>query len=176
MATILENILLSTTFYKPQSWVPGKSEEINRQINLFARNSNEAAMVIAHMICDSDGFTHTVDTEKSNAPYHGRGYIKLVRGENYKQASYDLFGDNRLISNPDAINYSVELCTRVSLWVWDKKVRPVLARSSSTGSFLLTTKAINRDVGNYSDHASKRYAVYCQAARMLGVKNLFKYE
>ncbi|XP_055543604.1 uncharacterized protein LOC129729145 [Wyeomyia smithii] len=176
MANILESILQSTKYYAPESWVPGKSEEIARLINLCARDGNEAALIITHMICDSNGFRHTVETggaDQFYTPYYGRGYIKLTWRGNYQEASRDLCEED-LIHNPDIINSSVEWCTRVSLWYWEKRVRPVLDRSVDK-SFHFVAKTFNPEAERDSDYGSERYEVYCQAARMLGVKSLMSY-
>ncbi|XP_055550837.1 uncharacterized protein LOC129733207 [Wyeomyia smithii] len=173
MSSALESILLSTKYYAPESWVPGKSTEIARQINGFVRDSNEAAMLIAYMICDSNGFRVTIESGGAgtfHAPYYGRGYIKLCWRSNYEEASRDLC-DPRILHNPDVINSSVELCTRVSIWYWEKKIRPVLARSARK-TFFDVTKIFNPGADKGSTYVAERYSVYCQAARVLGVTNL----
>lgn len=92
--------------------------------------------------------------------YYGRGYIQLTWGANYKDASNDLFKDDRLLQNPDTVATNEDYAWGVSLWYWKSKVKPGLA---GTFNFGLATKAINGALecsGSNTDKAKKRYQIY----------------
>lgn len=92
--------------------------------------------------------------------YYGRGYIQLSWGANYKEASNELFNDDRLLQNPDTVATNEDYAWDASLWYWKAKVRPTLA---GTFNFGLATKAINGALecsGSNTDKAKKRFQIY----------------
>src|SRR2546428_339135 len=55
--------------------------------------------------------------------YYGRGYIQLTHAYNYAAASKALYGDDRLVKNPDLVK-NEEVAWRVSFWYWKNRVHP----------------------------------------------------
>jgi predicted chitinase len=72
--------------------------------------------------------------------YYGRGYIQLTWGANYKNASMDLYNDDRLLQNPDQVATDEDTAWAVSFHYWKYFVKPTLG---TTNQFGLATKAIN---------------------------------
>ncbi|XP_053690883.1 uncharacterized protein LOC128739421 [Sabethes cyaneus] len=133
-------------------------------------------MFVAHLIHESGGFQHREEIGRGRGqPYgttfYGRGYIQLTWEGNYQAASYDIFGDSRLVTNPDCVSASPRLSMRVSVWYWEERVRP---QAGSFRNFYATTKAINGGLETSPCHpaAKKRYSFYRKAADVLGVANL----
>ena len=48
--------------------------------------------------------------------YRGRGFIQLTGKRNYTAASIALFGDDRLVRNPDLISSDPKIAAKVSAW------------------------------------------------------------
>jgi putative chitinase len=55
------------------------------------------------------------------ARYSGRGYIQLTGKYNYAEASKALFGDNRLVQNPELVERP-EIAAKTSVWFWQNRV------------------------------------------------------
>ena len=51
--------------------------------------------------------------------YRGRGLIQITGKNNYRQCSVDLFGDDRLLDNPDLL-LEPRYALLSALWFWDK--------------------------------------------------------
>ncbi|XP_058826857.1 uncharacterized protein LOC131686873 [Topomyia yanbarensis] len=143
---------------------------IVRQINIAINDRNEAAMFIAHLIQQSGGFKYRDRPGKGHpdAPYSSRGYIQLTWKYNYEAASSEIYGDDRLVQNPELLSSDPETSMNVSVWFWIKRVRPTAAPFTN---FYLTTKAINgTEEDSFSNPtAKKRYAFYLKAASVLGI-------
>ncbi|CAH1401033.1 unnamed protein product [Nezara viridula] len=73
--------------------------------------------------------------------YFGRGYIQLTGKDNYRRASKDLYGDDRLVRNPDLVAKDEDAAFFTAGWYWKNKVarRPEVKR----GMFGAATRAIN---------------------------------
>ncbi|XP_055531541.1 uncharacterized protein LOC129722255 [Wyeomyia smithii] len=175
MGTILEAILKATKYYYDTSLDEPKAKEIVERINFTVRDRNEAAMLIAFLIVESDGFTWTENdsVESFFSPYHGRGYIKLRCGSNYNDASRDLYEDDRLLKTPDFVATgatfpAVTSCLDASLWVWKKRVQPLLARLPLV-TFYMVMKALIGEGDKDSVSLKERYDVYVIAAKHLGL-------
>ncbi|KAJ1983395.1 hypothetical protein H4R34_001309 [Dimargaris verticillata] len=137
----------------------------------------EAAMLVAQLIWESGGFQYKSEiacqgtgcpgeyaTPGVDAPgkhYFGRGYIQLTWAENYKAASQGLFGDDRLLKNPDLVASDEETAVGVGMHYWKTRVhtQPGVAE----GKFGVTTNAINGKLecgGPNSATAAKRFEIY----------------
>ncbi|XP_062536245.1 uncharacterized protein LOC134205196 [Armigeres subalbatus] len=153
-----------------------EAQTIVKHINGSISEKNEAAMFIAQLIHESGGFQHRVETGRGrghdygSTSYYGRGYIQLTHDYNYRDASRAIFNDDRLVNNPDLVSDSVDMSMRVSVWFWEKRVRP--AGGPANNNFGLTTNAINGGLEPAgSAGAIKRYDLYKKVADELGVKS-----
>ncbi|KAJ1908723.1 hypothetical protein IWQ60_011562, partial [Tieghemiomyces parasiticus] len=150
-------------------------------------SAQEAAMLIAELIWESGGFQYvseiacsdgkscagsyaTPGTDVSGKSYYGRGYIQLSWADNYKAASEDLFGDDRLLTDPDQVATDVKTAVAVSLWYWKARVHN--APGVSEGKFGAATKAINGglECGTGSPTPAKRFAIYEKVLKAFNVQ------
>jgi hypothetical protein len=92
----------------------------------------EAAMALTHFLQESDGLRAKREyaCESSGCPgsyetpgcdaggqdYYGRGYIQLSWCYNYEPASYDLFGDNRLVWDSDMVAREETVAWDTAFW------------------------------------------------------------
>lgn len=136
---------------------------------------NEAAMFTAQLIHESGGFRFREEQGGANqhyTPYHGRGFIQLTHDYNYRPASQDLYGDDRLMRDPGLVSRDARTSMDVSVWFWQKNVRN--RGGPSQNNFGLTTKAINGGIESSSSHPSavKRYKHYRAIASAWGINNV----
>ncbi len=61
---------------------------------------------------------------------------------NYRTCSEDLYGDDRLVNNPDMVASDDNRAMATALWFWSKNVHSV----ATSGQFGSTTRAINGDL------------------------------
>ena len=89
------------------------------------------------------------------AEFRGRGFIQLTGRENYTRASYDIFGDNRLIKKPDLAAHP-DIAARIAVWYWFDRVKPVVKDFTDTTR---VTKIINGGLNGLEDreHNFKEY-------------------
>lgn len=120
-------------------------------------SKRELAMALTHFIWESGGLVHKAEvacaqsgcpgqyekpgTDVPGKRYYGRGYIQLTWSYNYKQASEDLYKDDRLLKDPDQVAKDEKVAWATSLWFWKKNVHT--APGVTDGKFGATTKAIN---------------------------------
>ena len=93
--------------------------------------------------------------------YFGRGYIQLTWDYNYKSASMDVFGDDRLLQDPDSVATNEDLSWATAFWYWKKAVGSVL--DVKRGYFGASTKAINGPnecSGQNMEKAVNRFGIY----------------
>jgi hypothetical protein len=113
------------------------------QYNIFAasagpkgliNNKQEAAMALTHFLhesdglrakreykCENDGCPGEYQTPGCDVPgqtYYGRGYIQLTWCFNYGPASTDLFGDGRLVTDPDIVAREETVAWDTAFWFW----------------------------------------------------------
>jgi len=91
--------------------------------------------------------------------YRGRGFIQLTGKDNYKSASKDIFGDDRLLQNPDLAN-DPQVATQVTAWFMKKGKAGMISRMGLNGqsltqneaNLLATSQIAGRDVRKSSDY------------------------
>jgi predicted chitinase len=91
--------------------------------------------------------------------YRGRGFIQLTGKDNYKSASKDIFGDDRLLQNPELAN-DPQVATQVTAWFMKKGKAGMISRMGLNGqsltqkeaNLLATSQIAGRDVRKSSDY------------------------
>ena len=79
--------------------------------------------------------------------FRGRGFIQLTGRQNYTQASYDIFRDDRLIKQPD-LAAKPDIAARIAVWYWNERVKPYVRDFSDTAA---VTKKINGGLNGLQD-------------------------
>lgn len=137
-------------------------------------DKRELAMFLANVVLSSKGFTQIRELNPTNysyphslnvpgKEYYGRGYINLAWAYNYLAASLALYGDDRLLQNPDLVETDDQVAWDVSFWYWAANVHNKLGVAD--GLFGVTTNAINglNECGPNRidpDSANMRFAIY----------------
>jgi len=116
----------------------------------------ELAMLIAQLTHESGGFQYVREIactangcpgdyfttgQSTNVQYYGRGYIQLSWLANYKAASEALYGDDRLVTNPDLVASDPNVAMATALWYWATRVHT--DSNVQNGMFGSATKDIN---------------------------------
>lgn len=89
--------------------------------------------------------------------FRGRGLLQITGKENYTKCSLGLFGDKRLVENPDLISQDKELALMTALWYWDTH------NLSSQSDITDVTQIINGG----QNGIAKRIALYNRAIQFL---------
>ena len=106
--------------------------------------------------------------------YHGRGYIQLTWGSNYKAASQALGMGDRLLQNPEVVATDKRIAMLVSTWFWNARVKPRLA-GANANKFGVTTKAINGgECTKFPQRAKNRWNIYVKVASALNIASKAK--
>ena len=71
--------------------------------------------------------------------FKGRGFIQLTGRDNYTRASEQIFGDDRLVKNPDLAS-RLDIASHIALWYWKNQVRPKVNNFNNT---VQVVRAIN---------------------------------
>ena len=71
--------------------------------------------------------------------FKGRGFIQLTGRDNYTRASQQIFGDDRLVKNPELAS-RLDVGAKIALWFWKNQVRPNVSNFNNTTEVV---KAIN---------------------------------
>jgi Predicted chitinase len=79
--------------------------------------------------------------------YRGRGLIMLTFHDNYLEASLSLYGDNRLLINPD-LALDDDVAAKIAVWFWNKKGCRPLALSDNIEA---VTRKINGGLNGLED-------------------------
>jgi predicted chitinase len=86
----------------------------------------------------------------------------------------DMFGDNRLLLNPDQVADTESLSWGTAFWFWRKNVGK--NASVRSGYFGASTKIINGGLecggGAYQDKARKRYEIYKKVLKEFRVNEI----
>lgn len=139
-------------------------------------NKREAAMFLAQLIHESGGLQfkeelaykdaysgpYRSNLDRPGRRYYGRGYIQLTWAENYMRASRDIFGDDRLLDNPDMVASDENIAFITAGWYWKTRVGNI--SGVKAGRFGESTRAINGAVecnGQNVDKSRKRFRYYC---------------
>jgi putative chitinase len=91
--------------------------------------------------------------------FRGRGLIQITGRTNYRACSLGLFGDERLLDQPELLEETVSAC-RSAGWFWQTMNLNALA---DIGAFRPITRAINGGYNGYDD----RLAYYERAKAVL---------
>ncbi len=107
------------------------------------------------------------DGDRSGVYYYGRGYIQLTWSYNYKGASLALFGDYRLVSDPDLVAESDDYSWAVSFWFWKERVSHYV----QGGQFGASINKVNGgyECGPCRNACTKRIAYYTTILPIFGV-------
>lgn len=144
-------------------------------------SKRELAMFLTNILWESGGLVHTreIRCKYNGCPgeyrspgdanwvyYYGRGFIQLTWSYNYKAASYSLYGDDRLVRNPDLVAEE-DAAWAVSFWFWKNRVHSEV----QGGSFGNSIRLIN---GGYEcnpcrEACPKRINIYRQILPIFGV-------
>ncbi|OLY82172.1 Acidic endochitinase SP2 [Smittium mucronatum] len=136
----------------------------------------EAAMFLSEILWESDGLStkeeyycqtndckaaYASNTDVSGKVYFGRGYIQLTWSSNYLAASKGIYGDDRLLKNPELVSASEEASWAVSFWFW----KAIVKTNADVAKFHFgaATNMINGALecrGAYGDKARKRFEIY----------------
>ncbi|MEV6560346.1 chitinase [Nocardia sp. NPDC051756] len=143
----------------------------------------DLAQFLAQILWESDGLRSKEEYLAANDPaavatayagpddngkvFYGRGYIQLAWADNYRAASQDIFGDDRLYRTPEVVAEDEYTAWAVSFWYW--RARVAIAAGYGEG-FGFTTKAINGalECSGDSTKAERRYKTYTKVAAALG--------
>jgi putative chitinase len=83
--------------------------------------------------------------------FKGRGFIQLTGRDNYTRASQQIFGDDRLVKNPDLASRP-DIGAQIALWFWENRVRPNVNNFNNTKE---VTNAINPGLSGLQDRHNK---------------------
>ncbi|CAG7719334.1 unnamed protein product [Allacma fusca] len=137
----------------------------------------EAAMALTHYLHESDGLRakreyrcaqngcpgeyQTPGCDRNGQRYYGRGYIQLTWCYNYRQASIELYGNDWMVDDADAVARDEYIAWDTAFWFWRVNVH---SRSGvQEGRFGATTRAINGGLecdGAYQHIARQRFQNY----------------
>lgn len=80
--------------------------------------------------------------------YRGRGAMHLTGLNNYKKASYDIFGDDRLVVSPDLVSDDIIVAIATAAWFW--KINGLNA-VSDRNDLSTITKRVNGSTATVSE-------------------------
>jgi predicted chitinase len=150
-------------------------------------DKQEAAMALANFLQESDGLRAkreyacqntgcpgsyaTPGCDYQNQRYYGRGYIQLSWCYNYKPASQDLYGNDKLVKDPDMVARDEQVAWDTAFWFWKTRVHS--QAGVAEGKFGVTVRAINGGLecdGAHKDQARRRFAMYGQVRAAFGLQ------
>jgi len=147
-------------------------------------DKTEAAKFLAHATWETVGFQYTKEVYcqtndcraaypvgsaggRADKVYYGRGMLQLTWDYNYAAASKDLYGDDRLIQNPEQVADNPAIGWDTAAWFWKTNVH------ANSGTFGGTLKAINGalecDGGSHAENRILRFNHYKQVLQCLGL-------
>lgn len=112
-------------------------------LDIVARDMtlNEQAMLLANVVWETAGlqFVEEIACKSGNCTYgkyFGRGYIQLTWDYNYRRASFEIYGDDRLLRHPELVAQETD-AWKTTLWYWKTHVSPVLKQHDAIDNFLI---------------------------------------
>jgi putative chitinase len=122
-----------------ESWDFGKMKEVGNKKRFAKYETPRKARQLGNKV-KGDG-----------ERFKGRGFIQLTGRDNYTRASEQLFGDNRLVKNPDLAS-DLDIAAKIALWYWKNQVRPNVNNFNNTKE---VTNAINPGLSGLQDRHNK---------------------
>jgi len=164
-------------------------DQYNSFINNYEKaggitSARELAMFLAEILWESGGLQYKAEIrcKDDGCPndyrspgddpskfYYGRGYIQLTWSYNYKAASEDLFGDDRLVTDPDQVATNEDIAWQTAFWFWKTNVHSV--DGVQNGQFGSATNAINGDLecNPCRGACTNRNDIYAHVLKIFGV-------
>ena len=102
---------------------------------------------------------NTPEADGDGQKYRGRGLIQITGRDNYLACSKALFGDDRLLRNPELLEQA-EWAAKSAAWFWNSRD---LNKLADAGSFEMITRRINGGVNGLAE----RVAFYNSALKVL---------
>ncbi|PJF16507.1 Lysozyme-like domain-containing protein [Paramicrosporidium saccamoebae] len=101
----------------------------------------EQALFLANVIWETAGLQHFEEVACKTGScaygkYYGRGCLQLTWDYNYKEASTDIYKDDRLVTDP-SLAAKPEGAWRTALWFWNKRVAPKIKETKAADNYLL---------------------------------------
>ncbi|ODM99250.1 Fibroblast growth factor receptor [Orchesella cincta] len=174
---------------------PAPNQEQFNNFNNYARQLGnistkvEAAMALAQILLESDGLRAKLEyacaqskcpnsyrdssCDRPDAYYFGRGYIQLTWCYNYGLASQAIFGDDRLLNNPDLVAQDDKVAWQTAFWFWGYRVHN--EPGVQQGRFGATTKAINGGIECQAVSTATeahRFDIYINVRRAFGLRGI----
>jgi putative chitinase len=148
-------------------WAPAltlamESGKINtrlRQANFLAQIGHESGSLVyvkeiggPNYFAKYEGRKDLGNTQKGDgAKFPGRGLIQVTGRTNYAKASQALFGDDRLLNNPEILEQP-EWAAKSAVWYWSTRNLNALADADR---FTDITKAINGGTNGIDDRRAR---------------------
>jgi putative chitinase len=122
-----------------ESWDFGKMKEVGNKKQFAKYDAPRKAKQLGNKV-KGDG-----------ERFKGRGFIQLTGRDNYTRASQQIFGDDRLVKNPDLAS-RLDVGAQIALWFWKNQVRPNVSNFNNTKE---VTNAINPGLSGLQDRHTK---------------------
>jgi putative chitinase len=122
-----------------ESWDFGKMKEVGNKKRFAKYDAPRKAKQLGNKV-KGDGEL-----------FKGRGFIQLTGRDNYTRASQQIFGDDRLVKNPDLAS-RLDVGAEIALWFWKNQVRPNVSNFNNTKE---VTNAINPGLSGLQDRHIK---------------------
>lgn len=103
---------------------------------------------------------NTMDKDGDGQRYKGRGLLQITGHDNYRMCSQFMFGDDRLLRNPELLETPFNAC-RSAGWYWSSRGINAIA---DTGDQVRVTRAVNGGTNGLQE----RIDLYRVAMKVLG--------
>lgn len=84
--------------------------------------------------------------------YRGRGPIQITGKDNYRACSISLFGDERLLDDPDSLENDMDMAVKSACWFWNVRNLNELA---DEGDVEAITRKINGGTNGLADRQNR---------------------